>query len=107
MKAADYFEKYQEGLRTRTAKVRMCAVKDLFFEMSEETTVIAKSRGSNQHDMLLVSVLKEQNQKWNAIVTIFLKKYGDSPLLNNGFIHYWETELPAVKALNEKKKIQR
>ena len=41
-------------------------------------------------------IFKEMNQKWNAIVRLFEKKYGTTPIIKDGFQTYWVHKLPQL-----------
>lgn len=44
----------------------------------------------------VIAVLKEINQKWNAICRMYEKKYGVSPLNYDAFRCYWMTAMPEL-----------
>lgn len=46
--------------------------------------------------MAVIAVLKELNQKWNAICCMYEKKYGVSPLNYDAFRCYWMTAMPEL-----------
>jgi len=93
MKAIEYYEKYKD--RMFGEEPLETVVKDLLFEFNDETIEIGNSR--HVGDGAVLAVLKEQNQKWNAIDNLFEKKHHSSPLMHNGYIKWWEEALPAVK----------
>lgn len=64
----------------------------LFMAFSEEFEVICKERKINS-DKAATAVIKELNQKWNALIKLFLAKYKWSPVREDAFINHWEREL--------------
>lgn len=55
---------------------------------------------STLFDLLMVIVLKELDQKWNAIVTIFEKKHnGQNPAAKDGFKLLCDKQFPSLKDL--------
>ena len=57
----------------------------LYIEMFSEMKTIIEIRHI-QNDNSLMSLIREQNDKWNAIERLFIKKYGVSPIAHNGFL---------------------
>jgi hypothetical protein len=69
MKAKDYFTKYEQALVSSDAEECSAAIADM---------------------------LKEMNQKWNAIVRLLEKKYGATPIVKDGFQLYWVRRMPQL-----------
>ena len=88
MKAVDYFIKYKEKILTSGG------IADLIIEMSNEIKEIAIKRSSN--DSAVISILKEMNQKWNALCVLLEKEYGKPILVRNGFMSYWKKQIPGL-----------
>jgi len=87
MKAIDYFNKY------RLTIVDNKELTKLVQEMNEEVLEMAKKRNTNS-DSSVVSIIKEINQKWNKLCGLYEKEYGGSILIRNGFLIYWEAQIP-------------
>lgn len=85
MKAIEYFEKY----KSTTDDLSMYK---MLGDFSAEANDIVVNRHC-QTDEAFVAVLKEQNQKWNAVVNLFEKNCGVSPIIRNGFLKYWNSKL--------------
>ncbi len=96
MKAKDYFEKYAEALISDdhdvSVKASVKLVNDMILEINE---VMGKRQA--RFDNALISVIKEQNEKWLALVRMFEKKYGASPLRREGFVDLLERMMPEMK----------
>lgn len=107
MKAVDLFNKYEprffpamrkddDGIYrptigTPTKDQIQETVLDIVCEFAKEVADIAKTRNVKA---LRVNdaIIKEQNDKWNAVCRLFEKKYGKgrSPLKHNGFLLVWK-----------------
>ena len=92
MKAKDYFEKYEE--RIMKGNNDSCeAVEEMLEEFGDETEKLIDDR----HIKLvggMVGVMKEQNQKWNALCNLFAKKYGASVLKRDALKIMWIKNIP-------------
>ena len=95
MKAKDYFDKYESSFVENNCEHSAKATRDLLIDMSEEVEKLYKAR-SGKTDSALAGVIKEINQKWNAVGSLFEKKYGVSPLKRNGFIEFWKHKIPEL-----------
>lgn len=89
MKSKEYFEKYRDTILTEDGAVK------LLVEMSKEVQTIAEGRNTSR-DACMVSILKEQNQKWNSIARLIEEDKGFKVLERNGFINYWKTKIPGI-----------
>lgn len=38
-----------------------------------------------KYDTGIWGVIKDQNDKWNAVMNLFIKKYGETPIARDGF----------------------
>ena len=98
MKAKEYFEKYEERLHPADETALNKAAYSLLLEMVDESQNVLKSRNAKSTQALL-GVLKEFNDKWNAVVAMDTKKCGFSNLRYNGFKLFWLNKLPELKYL--------
>lgn len=95
MKAKEYFEKYEQGLIEEAKKSETIpdgAFAKLYIEMYKEMQDLINTRHV-RFDRALKAVISEQNDKWNAIERLFIKKYGKSPIKHNGFLNACKEEL--------------
>lgn len=95
MKAKEYFEKYgsdimNEGFRGEVSGDGFMA--KLYMEMFHELKEMIDRRHIQKDDSFM-ALVEEQNDKWNAIERLFIKKYGVSPIAHNGFMAGVKTEL--------------
>lgn len=92
MKAKDYFEKYEERIMKKDADTAK-ACEDMVEEFCAETEKLIEDR----HIKLIggmVGVMKEQNQKWNALCNLFVKKHGFSVLKRDALKNLWIKNMP-------------
>lgn len=88
MKAKEYFAKYEEEIMKEATQTEVLTdgnMAKLYIEMFSEMKTIIEIRHI-QNDNSLMSLIREQNDKWNAIERLFIKKYGVSPIAHNGFL---------------------
>ena len=87
MKAKQYFEKYGESIWKEAHDSDINAdgpIAKMFIEfLSEVKEIIDRRKVKN--DNAVMAVISEQNQKWNAVVNMFVKQYGISPIVRDGF----------------------
>lgn len=96
MKAKDYYKKYRNEIVSKDEKKSIEAIANLVKDLSEEAKETIKLRRVRT-DSGAVAVIREMNQKYNAVVTLFEKEFGASPLLRNGFREYWKKQVPELK----------
>ena len=70
MKAKEYFVKYADGIKSFDPTVSSAAIGEMVTEMLKEVQEIAKTRHCSL-DRGMISILKEQTQKYNAVVNMF------------------------------------
>lgn len=93
MKAADYYAKYKEGL-IRPDGADGKSIAEMLTEMKNESVEIMRQRKCARPSTV-ASVIREMNQKYNAVVRLAEKDAGYPPLVQNGFLiifkeHYAE-----------------
>jgi hypothetical protein len=105
MKAKDYFEKYEprfiadlvpDGEDFEEALLK--AISDLVVEMNSEIKYVMEKRHC-ETPKAAVAVIREMNDKWNAIHHMFEKKYGSAPFKRDGLKMYWLKEMPELEPL--------
>lgn len=96
MKAVDYFEQYGERICEEfKPNGDVKPISDLVVAFGVEMKEIMENRHVKT-DAGALSVLKEQNQKWNALCSVFEKKKGFTPIIRNGFLLYMNERIPGV-----------
>jgi hypothetical protein len=103
MKASEYYEKYRPLFFDPDIAFEKANffLKQLMMEFSKETCAILIKRHASR-DEAFHAVLREQNQKWNALVRIFETMCLASPIMIDGFKKFWENELPELKSVRWK-----
>ena len=96
MKARDYYEKYGSDILYDYRIDAHVAARDLFLEISDEVVDICKKRNVSSNSAF-ASVMKEINDKWNAICRLFVKFHGFSPLQEDGFINSYLDKMPELQ----------
>ena len=95
MKAKDYFAKYEQALASDNSDECSTAIAEMLNEMNSEVQNLLKVRNVKT-DAGTFPIFKEMNQKWNAIVRLFEKKYGATPIVKDGFQLYWVRKMPQL-----------
>lgn len=95
MKAKDYFAKYEQALASDNSDECSTAIAEMLNEMNSEVQNLLKVRHVKT-DAGTFPIFKEMNQKWNAIVRLFEKKYGATPIVKDGFQLYWVRKMPQL-----------
>lgn len=93
-KAKEYYELYKVALMNEERATQ--ALSNLIKEFNDEVVELQKIRHV-KFDRGLMPILKETNQKWNAIVQLFEKEYGASPIKPDGFKIFWLNNMPELK----------
>lgn len=86
MKAREYVDKYGEAIWTETG---VNAARAMYLELCDEALDLVKKRNIKCISAK-ISIIKEINQKWNAIGNLLEKKYGRPILVRDGYIILWE-----------------
>ena len=97
MKAIELYEKYKDQLDPKSSlATRQEAVKNILLDLSTEVSKICEER-KVQRISAVIAVIREQNQKWNALCNILLKLYGTELLIRNGFKNFWLNQMPELQ----------
>ena len=83
MKAKEYYAKIKEQ-NPQTAKELANAIGDVVDGLNNEAKELIKKRHVTRDDGCR-AIIRELNNKWNAIATLFEKDYGMSPISRNRF----------------------
>lgn len=100
MKAKEYFAKYDplimDHLDKGDKKAAALVVTDLVLEMTGEVRTIMDQRKALT-PTASAAVVRELNDKWNAIYTLFTKAHnGFSPIEFDAFKKLWISEVPEL-----------
>jgi hypothetical protein len=101
MKAKEYFDKYKD----RVIKLDDKVLNELVKDMNEEVIFLQKQRNA-QNDNAIVPILKEVNQKWNALCRMFEKECKQPVLKTDGLMDFWKKHIPELEKIMAFQKIQ-
>lgn len=97
MKAIDYYNTYGERVFDEAVKDEGTNVlSELTIAFIHETKELIGIRNAKT-DKAAIGIIREQNEKWNALVTLFEKKKKASPIIRNGFRVLMEKMMPELK----------
>lgn len=96
MKAKQYFEKHQQEMTCGDEKRVQAAINQLVLELNDEAKDMLKARNVNT-DRAALSILRELNDKYNAVIGLFEKHYGASPLMRDGYLNLWKNRIPTIQ----------
>lgn len=105
MKAKEYFEKYDRIIIDEQIAGSIESTKKLLFELCDEVKDICEKRKAKKNSAV-VAVLLEIDQKWNAICSLYEKKYGVSPLNRGAFMEFWKLQIPQIQHELERRKLK-
>lgn len=94
MKAKEYYEQIM-AKNPQTAEEMAIAVGDVVIGLNREAAELVKKRNAKRNDAVR-AVIREQNNKWNAIVGLFEKKQGISPIRRNAYLDAWVKQIPEL-----------
>lgn len=94
MKAKEYYEQII-AKNPQTADEMANAVGEVVEGLHQEAKDMIKQRKIKRGDALR-AVIRELNDKWNAIAGLFEKKQGVSPIRRNAFWNEWLKQIPEL-----------
>lgn len=94
MKAKEYYERIMVN-NPQTANEMVNAIGDVIDSLNQEAKDIIAKRKVRHNDAVR-AVIRELNDKWNAIVALFEKKQGKSPIHRNAFWDAWVKQIPEL-----------
>lgn len=96
MKAKEYYASIKEAIEGGTVTGLEDAVDNMFLLMNREMRGLQEKRHV-QFDRGLFPIIKEMNDKWNAVVNLIKKDYGESPIIYDGYKKIWVAKMPELK----------
>lgn len=98
MKAKEYYSTYHDGILSDDGNK---AIANFMNALKDEAIAIIKQRNVRGADAL-AAVFLEQNQKYNAVMTLFRKKDGFQPLIPDGLLIVWkQTDATLALAISD------
>lgn len=95
MKAQEYYVKYRDTLHSPDRDVGLKATSDFLMELNREVKHLLDARKC-RNAASFIGVLKEVNQKYNAVMNRFERDFGAAPLVRDGFLEFWKREVPGL-----------
>lgn len=96
MKAKEYYASIKDAIETHDEMMLKDAVDNMFFSMNKEVRSLIKIRNVSL-DRGAGPIIKEMNDKWNAVCRLAEKDYGDSPIHRDGYKKYWLGLIPELR----------
>ena len=93
MKASDYYNIMMEYPQTAEG-IAEAAGKVVDLMHAEIKELIAKRKAVR--DSAVAAIIREQNDKWNAVISIYEKKNGICPLTRNAIWKHWVKHIPSL-----------
>lgn len=93
MKAKEYVKLYHDLVRENDGNEDIALAK-LFYRFVIESEAIRAKRAATT-DAGLAAVVIEQHKKWQA----FCRELPELNIKPSGFIDYWESKVPGIKAM--------
>ena len=95
MKAKEYYAKYKAGLMSADEEIFLSTIREFLSELFNEINTIKEARHV-RFDSGFFPILREQNEKYKAVVRLFEKEYGSSPIREDGLELFLEHMMPEV-----------
>jgi len=100
MKAKEYYEKYAAELLSEDHDTVKQAGDKLTREFMDEVSAISEKRKVSRPESL-VDIIKELNQKWNALGSLFIKRDRRPVLAENGFMEIMQDQITKLLELQK------
>jgi len=92
MKAKELYDKYKDAHWEKPGVIH-----GYLTELNDDSKNLVEKRGIKD-DRGLPAILREINDKHNALMRIFKKQQGEQPLIDDMFLAYWIDKIPGLKA---------
>ena len=100
MKAKEYYEKYAAELLSGDYDTVKQAGEKLIREFMDEVGVISEKRKVSRPESI-VDIIKELNQKWNALRNLFIKRDRRPVLEEDGFKDLMQDQITKLLELQK------
>lgn len=102
MKAKEYYAKYKERVASLDYNESIQAICEMIADLSAEAKATIDKRNVKT-DCGCVAVLREMNDKYNAVCRMLEEEYKDPILARDGFLIYWRKQIPELDARLKRK----
>lgn len=96
IKAKEYYILIKKDIESDTAEGLHNAANTMFLGMNKELLELTEKRHV-RFDRGMFSIIKELNDKWNAVVSLIEKDYAMSPILRDGYKKFWIGKIPGLE----------
>lgn len=96
MKAKEYYTTIKPAIELGTATAITDAVNQMFLMMNREVYDMQEKRHV-RFDRGMYPIIKEMNDKWNAVVRLVERDFGESPIIYDGYKEFWIRKIPGLK----------
>lgn len=96
MKAKEYYIPIKDAIDSGKAEDIKTVVSDMILNMNDEVEELCEKRHV-QFDRGIYPIIKEMNDKWNAVVRLVEKDYRQSPILRDGYKKFWINQIPELE----------
>lgn len=98
MKAKEYYARFGKAVYDEAVspEQKTEALSELFTAFIGELKTLLTDR-KVKTDKGAVAIIKELNEKWNALCAIYEKNYGMEILKRNSFLIYMKSQIPALE----------
>lgn len=96
MKAKEYYILLKKEIDDGHTDNIKTVAQGIILDMNREVTELCEKRNV-KFDRGLFSIIKEMNDKWNAIVRLLEREYGQSPIIRDGYKKVWIAQIPELK----------
>ena len=104
MKALEYYNKYgPEFFNLKDKDEIDDIVLSLIREFNQEIVSLCEIR-KVETNAGMAGIILELNQKWNALITLFVKGYGLSPIVTDGYKRFWLLQSPDLGPYLERRR---
>ena len=104
MKAVDYYNKYGPKFFSLKDKDDIDGeVLSLLREFNQEIVSLCDIRNV-ETNVGMAGIILELNQKWNALVNLFIAGYGLSPIFKDGYKRFWILQTPDMVPYLERRR---
>ena len=97
MRAVDYYDKYAEDLCSENRETVMEAISAMFDDFKKDMNEKKEERNISSY-RAVVSLVREANAKWNAVVNLLIKRKGFTPIIRDGL---WITMQKGIPELSK------
>ena len=101
MTAEEYFKKHTPMALMVSEEALGQELFKILYEFNEETISIQKARDVHE-DKDIALIIRDQNRKWNEMVTLFQAANIPCAVIHDGYRRFWATKLRGLENMVKK-----